>query len=227
MADPLPILFLSKTDAWCGHARDLATALFGARLEAHSGSVGDPLPAVTPRRRLAAILSFLSPWILPKSLIDQAELALNFHPGSRDYPGIGCYNFALYEGVAEYGVVCHHMDARVDTGAIVTEERFAVMPGESVETLKLRSMVVMLELFHRVATAIARGEPLPRAARTWSRKPFTRAELNALGEITPEMPEAEIRRRVHAMTYPGYPGAQLRLGAQLFSAPAPGRKPLA
>lgn len=220
------VLFLAKLDAWSDHAEQLARILFGDRLTVARGRVGDPFPELA-HERYAAVLSFLSPWIVPAWALERADLALNFHPGSCDYPGIGCYNFALYEGAEDYGPVCHHMAARVDTGAIVDERLFPVAAEETVETLKYRTLVTMLGMFHDVVGRLAAGRPLPEGPRGWMRRPFTRKELNALGRITPDMPAEEIRRRVRAMTYPGFPGAAVELAGLQFAVAAPARPPLA
>ncbi|MBF0305825.1 MAG: hypothetical protein HQL41_09290 [Alphaproteobacteria bacterium] len=222
-----PVLLLAKPDRWSDDAERLARLLFGDRLVVARGRVGDPFPDLGTAPRFAVLLSFLSPWIVPAALLERAGVALNFHPGSRDYPGTGCYNFALYEGAALYGPVCHHMAATVDTGAIVDERLFAVAPAETVETLKFRTMVAMLALFHDIASRLAAGQPLPEAAGSWSRRPFTRREMNALCRIAPDMPAQEIRRRVRAMTYPGSPGPTVELAGVQFASPVPAREPLA
>lgn len=204
-----PILLLTKRDHWSQHAGALAQALFPDTLLWEQGTVGDALPASTHAPKFAAILSFLSPWIVPAALLEKAPLALNFHPGSCDYPGTGCYNFALYEEAAQFGSVCHHMLPKVDSGVVVDETLFPVFAHDTVETLKLRTMIAMLEQFHRVLSLVAAGSALPVHTRSWQRAPFTRNGLNALCEITPQMDAAEQQRRIRATTYPGYPGPYL------------------
>jgi len=227
MSETSSHLLLCKRDDWSGRAVDLATALFGERLRVERGNVGDPPPAALAEVGGGVILSFLSPWIVPAEPLARAALALNFHPGSRDYPGIGCYNFALYEAAREYGPVCHHMTARVDRGAVVAERLFPVFAEDTVETLKLRTMVSMLDLFHDILSRLRSGAPLPETGRSWTRDPFRRRDLDALCRITPDLPADEIRRRVRATTYPGYPGAAIELGGVRFAAPVPARAPLA
>jgi len=223
---PRRILF-TKQDDWSAHAAALGRAILGASLEVRSGVNGDPFPADLPAGRYGAVISFISPWIVPASLLGRADLAINFHPGSREYPGIGCYNFALYEGAGEFGAVCHHMAPAVDTGPIIAERRFPVLAGETVESLKLRTMIEMLALYHDMLTAIAAGRSLAPSGTTWSRRPFRRKELNDLARITPDMPPEEIRRRVRATTYPGFPGPHVEIGGVVFRAEVPDRDPLA
>jgi methionyl-tRNA formyltransferase len=227
MSGPRRHLLLTKKDPWSDRAAALGGVLLGDGLAIRSGVNGAPFPDDIGDGRFDTVVSFISPWIVPRALLDRAAVAINFHPGSRDYPGIGCYNFALYEGAAEFGAVCHHMAEKVDTGALVAERRFPLGAAETVESLKLRTMVVMLALFHDIMTAISLGEALPRASATWSRAPFTRKQLNALTRITPDMPADEIARRVRATTYPRFPGPAVELGGVTFRADVPDRDPLA
>src|SRR5262249_3704768 len=144
------------------------------------------------------IVSYLARWIVPGPLLARAAIAINFHPGSPEYPGYGCNNFAIYEGAAQYGVTCHHMAPRVDTGAIVTVKRFPVLPEDDAGTLLARAYDYQLVRFYEIAARIVRGEELPRAAETWTRKPFTREQFGELGRITPDMSQDEIARRTRA-----------------------------
>ena len=221
------IVLLAKTETFSRLARLVAQVLFGERLKSFLGTVGDPLPEELVASRPAVLLSFLSPWIVPQALLDQSSLAINFHPASVDYPGIGCYNFALYDKVTEFGALCHHMLAKVDTGIVIEERRFALLPSDTVESLKLRTMVTMLAMFHDICTLIATGAPLPESARQWTRRPYTRRNLNALKVIDPEMPAEEIARRVRAGTYPGHPGPSVTLAGHTFYYPVPNRDPVA
>lgn len=221
------IIFLSKDTLWGREAEKLVQSFFLGECACFLGISGDPLPDLLKVKKNYVILSFLSPWIVPKAVLDKADLALNFHPGSTDYPGIGCYNFALYEGAKCFGVVCHHMAPQVDRGAVVEERLFEILPHESVETLKLRSMVELLSMFHGILGKINASTPLPKSDAQWTRKPFTRKQLDQLCEIAPEMDEAEVRRRVRATAYPGYPGAAENVPGAAESAARPDREPFA
>ena len=226
-ADADPILLLTRKSSWSDQIIGLARLVFGERLRVMRGERGSPLPESVYSERYRAILSALSMWVVPERLIERAGVAINFHPGSTEYPGIGCYNFALYDGAREYGVVCHHMLPRVDSGSIIEERRFPVFPQDTVESLKYRSLVVIANLFHDMICRIACGQPLPVSAATWKRRPYTRKELNELGRITPEMPAEEVRRRVRAMAYPNYPGAFIEVHGVRLEVPGESREPLA
>lgn len=221
------VLLITKVDRFSKDAQAVAQTVFGDRLTVitavEPSAPVDRIKSIRPR----ILLSFLCPWVLPKDLLEASELAINWHPAPKEYPGIGCYNFALYEGAQDYGAVCHFMAPKVDTGAIIEERRFPILEHDTVETLKLRTMITMSAMFADfVCKPLTDWKPQSCGA-VWTRQPFTRAQLNSLSLIDVDMPEGEVRRRIRAMTYPGYPGAYVVLGGQKFFYPTPQREPLA
>lgn len=196
------LLFLGKTDdADCARALEYCQSHFRPVVFC-LGHWGDALPEAARQWNGDHIISYLSRWVVPPELLLRAtKAAVNFHPASPEYPGIGCINFALYEGAAEYGVTCHHMAPRVDTGGIIAVRRFPVLPEDDVASLLRRTYEVQIALFHEIAGLMAEGRELPVSGERWSRPPFTRREFNELFEITPDMSKAEIARRVRAVSY--------------------------
>jgi methionyl-tRNA formyltransferase len=224
---PVDVVVFSKSDEFSQRAIQIARVAFGGQLVCFSGKFGDPFPEDVGPIKADIILSFLCPWVLPKSILEKAAIALNWHPASTDYPGIGCYNFALYHGVTEYGATCHYMAEKVDTGGVVEERRFPVFDSDTVETLKLRTMVTMTSMFHDTVCRLASGWKPPLCGASWSRRPFTRREFNELSVIDATMSADEVKRRIRATTYPGYPGPHVVVGGEKFILPIPDRKPLA
>lgn len=181
------------------------------------GMKGDPLPTAIRNWEGDYLVSYLAPWILPQRVLDKARVAaINFHPGPPEYPGIGCYNFALYDRVPTYGVVCHHMAAHVDTGEMIAVRRFPLFPSDSVVSLAKRSSAHLLLLFYEIMSRVLKGEPLPRSEESWQRKPFTSTEMYELFRLTPDMSDEEVQRRIKAAEYPGWPGAYVELAGQRF-----------
>ena len=221
------VLLITRNTVWCDYAVELARLAFGDNLEVARGEAGEPFPERLKGRQYPALFSFLSLWVVPDSVLARSEVAINFHSGPREYPGVGCYNFALYEETREYGAVCHHMVREVDAGPIIVERRFPIRDEESVESLKFRTMIELMPIFHEIVTLVAGEKSLPRANVNWSRPAFTRKQLDELGTVTPDMPNDELHRRLRAMTYPGYPGLRVRIGDVEFETPAPDRKPIA
>jgi methionyl-tRNA formyltransferase len=192
------VLFLGKAnDAHTGRAAGFCRLNF-AEVSAHVGKWGEPLPGPARAWTGECIISYLSRWVIPADLLERAEIAINFHPGPPEYPGYGCNNFAIYEGAREYGVTCHHMAARVDTGAIVAVKRFPVFASDNAGTLLARAYDFQLALFYDILGRMIRGEPLPVSSERWTREPFTRKQFEELERMTPDMTREEIARRKRA-----------------------------
>ena len=166
------------------------------------GKWGDPLSDEIRRWEGDTIISYLSRWVVPEELLSRAKkAAINFHPASPEYPGIGCNNFALYENAKEYGVTCHHMASKVDTGRIIAVKRFPVYPEDDVAGLLKRTYENQIALFFEIAQWMADGKELPVSSEKWTRPPFTRKQFNDLFIIKPDMSKEEIARRVRAISY--------------------------
>lgn len=192
------VLFLGKADDAHVERAVAYCRLLCANVRVCLGNWGDPLPPEAEAWHGDIIISYLSRWIVREPLLKRARLAINFHPGPPEYPGYGCNNFAVYEDAQAYGVTCHHMASRVDTGPVIATLRFPVFPADNAATLLFRSYEYQLVLFYDVMGRIGRGEPLPKSPEQWTRKPFSRQELVALRKLAPGMDRAEVARRVRA-----------------------------
>lgn len=171
-------------------------------MTAYLGQWGDCLPEDVKWWSGDYIISYLSRWVVSEYLLKKAKIAsINFHPASPDYPGIGCINFALYDDAKEYGVTCHHMDASVDTGAIIAVKRFPIFATDDVASLLTRTYDYQLVLFYEIMSLILEDKALPVSKERWMRKALTRKEFNALMRITPNMSQQEIAKRVKATSY--------------------------
>lgn len=218
------LLFIGKRDDFYG---DRALDFIRCHFPDHRvwlGRRGDPFPGDTVAWEPDYIVSYLSPWIVPAAWLARARrAALNFHPGPPEYPGIGCTNFALYHGARTFGVTCHHMAPRVDTGAIVAVSRFPVFEEDSVHSLTQRCYAHMLSLFYAILSDVLQGRCLSVSGESWQRQPYRRAELDALCRLTVDMPREEMVRRIRATTYPGAPGPCLEVhGVGFLVSPSPG-----
>jgi methionyl-tRNA formyltransferase len=194
------ILLLTKTDSCCREIQRIAKDS-KEEVVIIEGERGQPLP--NKKWKGDFIISFLSPWILPKKWLTRARVSINFHPGPPKYPGIGCYNFALYNKEKEYGVVCHHMLSKVDSGKIIKVIRFPINKVNSVYGLKNKTMKYLAKLFHEIWRCIISGAPLAQSQETWLKKPYSRRDLQALCRITKDMDEEEIKLRIKSTYFPG------------------------
>ncbi|MFI5130474.1 MAG: formyltransferase family protein [Chitinophagales bacterium] len=180
------------------------------------GDRHDKLPEEVLNWKGDLLISFIGSWIIPESLLQQASYAaINFHPGSPEYPGTGCTNFAIYNGEKEYGVTCHHMKTMVDTGNIIAVQRFPISEDDTVFGVTQQCYRQIETMFYELMDCILQGKPLPVSSEQWKRKPYTRKELNELCYISPDMPPKEVERRIKATTY-RWPWAYTKIGDRTF-----------
>ena len=181
-------------------------------IKIYEGIRGEPFPKEAYDDTSDILISYLSPWIIPKEVLNKTKLwNINFHPGSPEYPGIGCFNFAIYNEDAQYGVTAHLMEEKVDTGKIIGVKKFALLPSDSVYSLSLKSYSYMLNLFFEIIDFILLNNDLPPCNEKWARKAYTRKELEELCKINLTMTKNEIQRRINATNYPNMPGAYIEL----------------
>jgi phosphoribosylglycinamide formyltransferase-1 len=80
---------------------------------------------------------------------------LNVHPSLLPaFPGLDAVGQALAAGVEETGVTVHFLDSGVDTGPVIVQERVAIAPDDTAESLYAR----IREVEHRL---------LPEAVRLY------------------------------------------------------------
>jgi methionyl-tRNA formyltransferase len=130
---------------------------------------------------------------------------LNFHPAPLpDMRGIGGYNVAVLEGMSEWGVSCHFVDAELDTGDLVEVERFPIDAATATAlSVDLESQEHLFELFRRVMRRALADEELPRTPQGEGRY-VDRDEFESLRRVRPG---DDVERKLRAFWYPPYPGA--------------------
>jgi methionyl-tRNA formyltransferase len=210
------VLFLGKNDNdFAEKAANFIRSHFKNPL-IFKGSRFDKLPPEVLEWKGDLLISFISSWVLPERLLQNASFAaINFHPGSPEYPGIGCTNFAIYNGEKEYGVTCHHMKATVDTGNIIMVKRFPIKEDDTVFSVTQHCYTMIESSFYEIMDCILQGNPLPSSAEQWKRKPYTRKQLDELCYIDPGMSEEEMEKRIKATTF-DRPWAYTRIGKREF-----------
>jgi phosphoribosylglycinamide formyltransferase-1 len=81
---------------------------------------------------------------------------LNIHPSLLPaFPGLEAWRQAVEAGVSESGVTVHLVDAGMDTGPILRQERVAVLPDDTPETLHARLQAAEHRLYPATIAAYA------------------------------------------------------------------------
>lgn len=181
------------------------------------GEIGDEFPTHLLDKKFDYVISYISPWIIPKEILENSKVAaINLHPGPPEYPGIGCTNFAIYSQEKEFGITVHHMAERVDRGEIIMVKRFPLFDSDTVWDLSQRCYIYIYVAFIELIQKIITSQPLPFSEEKWVREPFTRKDLNELCRITGEMSNQEVLRRIKATSFPNMPGAFIELYGKKF-----------
>ncbi|MGH2804828.1 MAG: formyltransferase family protein, partial [Thermoleophilaceae bacterium] len=146
-----------EPDAWTRDEQrlDLAAARHRLPLVGEAELYSDPPAGVD------VVISFLFWNLIREPLLSLGRIGcLNFHPAPLpDFRGVGGYNVAVLEGLPEWGVSCHFVDAGFDTGDLVEVERFPIDPArETAFSLDLASQERLLGLFERVMERLLAGE---------------------------------------------------------------------
>jgi len=198
---------------------DLAAERRGLTLvgdEALYAAIEDPAAAAIDLEGIDLVLSFLFWKRIRRPLIEHARIGcLNFHPAPLpDVRGVGGYNVAVLEGLAEWGVSAHFVDERFDTGDLVRVDRFPIdTTSETALSLDIRSQEHLLGLFRDVVDRALAGEELPRAPQGEGRY-VTRAEFETLRRVRGDDPPELTERRIRAFWYPPYDGATIEVGGR-------------
>ncbi len=198
----MKILFVGKKfDKYAEEASDYLLRAF-PESEIFFVSRGDKIPEKIINWSGDYVFSYLSPWIIPKKILQSAERhCINWHPGPPEYPGIGCTNFAIYNREKFFGITCHHMLEKVDTGSIIEVRRFPVLDTDSVYSITQKCYSSIICSFYDIVDTIRAGKKIPKSDLVWTKKPYTRKELNSLSKIDLNMTIEESERRIKATTY--------------------------
>jgi phosphoribosylglycinamide formyltransferase 1 len=100
----------------------------------------------------------------PRTLSAFPARILNTHPallpkfGGQGMFGDRVFEAVLAAGESESGASVHLVDAEYDTGAVVSQARVPVLPGDTVESLKARVQACEREAVVKTLAAIASGE---------------------------------------------------------------------
>ncbi len=117
--------------------------------EALAGAIGEFHPDLVVSAGFMRILG-------AAVLADFPDRIINTHPALLPaFPGAHAVRDALAAGVAETGCTVHVVDAGVDTGPVIRQERVPVQPGDDEATLHERIKSVERRLLVDVVRAIA------------------------------------------------------------------------
>ena len=154
--------------------------------------------------------------ILPKSILDLPRFGcVNVHTSLLPkYRGAAPIQHALLNGEAETGVTIMKMDAGLDTGDILTQQKTAIHTRDNSQTLHDRLAEIGAGLLVSTIPDLISGKTQPRAQPSEG-VIYAPKIKKGDGQIDWAQPAATIWNRVRAMV--PWPGAFTRLPEQLHS----------
>ncbi len=151
------------------------------------------------------IVSFRNFYILKNNLIKRAKYAaINFHPSTPNYRGMGCINFALFDNKKNYGSTAHLIDEKIDHGKIINVTRFKIKKKFSLQTLlkkthdnMLRQAINIFEILkgnpNKLNSLIAKSKK-----ERWSKKVSTREDMEDFYEVEKTITYKNLLRKIKA-----------------------------
>lgn len=103
---------------------------------------------------LAGYLRIIGPTLLQA----YPQRIINLHPSLLPaFKGLHGISDAFFAGVKETGVTVHFIDEGLDTGPIIAQEKVAIAPGETLESLEEKIHQVEHQLYPQVLEKLAKG----------------------------------------------------------------------
>ena len=174
------------------------------------------------KRKYDYIFCFRSFYILKKDLISKAKIAaINFHPGPPNYRGIGCLNYAIYEGANLYGSTCHIIDEKIDNGKIIDVKKFKLSKKYSVDDLQKITYTVMLKQAKEIIKNLSINKKylnekiMQNKKFQWSKKIKNRKKLDKFYEIKINDTKSNIEKKIKA-TYTNLYKPFIKLHGYIF-----------
>ena len=157
------------------------------------------------------VVCYLSKQILKSIFLSRTKkLNINIHPGPSKYPGIGCFNFALYNNEKTYGAVAHIINERIDNGKIIKEIKFRINRNYDVSKLANTTYKNMIFLTKDIVKMIKKNN-ITISNTKWKRKAYTRNDLNKLAEIKINYSKKKILKILKCLYMSGKPSPYIYL----------------
>jgi UDP-4-amino-4-deoxy-L-arabinose formyltransferase/UDP-glucuronic acid dehydrogenase (UDP-4-keto-hexauronic acid decarboxylating) len=129
--------------------------------------------------------------------------SFNVHPGPLPaYAGLHSVSWAIYNGERTHGVTLHHMEARVDAGAIVFQETFPITEIDTGLTISSKCARIGVQLVIRLLGALEQDPGLlPRIEQDLRVRSYFGATVPRGGRLDWDSPAAGIVDFVRACDY--------------------------
>ncbi len=151
------------------------------------------------------IFCFRSYYILKKEFLKKCKkAAINFHPGTPKYRGIGCVNFALLNNEKYYGCTAHIINQKIDNGKILSVKKFKVRINDNVQSCLEKTYKLMFKQAKITINLLLKNENnLARLIQKnkrikWSKKITTKKDLEKIYLIKKNISKKDFSKQIRA-----------------------------
>ena len=103
---------------------------------------------------LAGFLRLLTPWFVER----WNRRLINIHPSLLPaFKGLNTHARVIAEGAKDHGATVHFVVSELDSGPIIAQERIAVLPGDTPDSLAARVLAVEHRLYPLALERVAAG----------------------------------------------------------------------
>ena len=165
------------------------------------------------------LFSFLNPVFIKKNIRKKIKkISINFHPGPPEYPGYGCYNFALLDTVNSYGCTAHEINGKIDNGKIIDVRRFKF----KYKNINLEKLIKLAHknsffLFKKIINQIINHNHVKiKKNEKWEKKAYTKYEFEKARKINLNDSLVNILKKIKAFSYKNYETVYLEIRGRKY-----------
>jgi len=165
------------------------------------------------RKKYEYLISFLNPIYIDSKIRKKIKKnSFNFHPGPPEYPGFGCYNFALLNNTKFYGSTIHLMNDKFDNGKIISVKKFKItQKNMSLGNLILKTHKNLLDQGKKFILELKNEDIKIKTKYRWSRKAFTKKQFEKARQIKFNDSKLNILKKIKAFSYKNYDNVYIKL----------------
>ena len=169
-------------------------------------------------KRYDYLISFLNSIYINKSVRKKIKInSINFHPGPPEYPGFGCYNFALLDRVNFYGSTVHIINDKFDSGKIIDVNKFKISYKKfNLEKLISKTHRNIIKQAKDLINIIQNKELKIKGNFKWKKKAYTKKEFEIAREIKLNDSKENLLKKIKAFSYKNYESVYINFKGSKF-----------
>lgn len=163
------------------------------------------------------LLSILYPFYINENLINKIRYkSINFHPGTNQFPGFGCYNFAILNNAKFYGCTAHLINKKFDSGRIIKSTKFKISNNIKLKNLIKKTHQKLFVLFKEVMSMLIKND-INFSNKKWHRIAYKKSDFKRSMIIDLKKDSLTVvEKKIQAFDLPGYEGSYIKFKNYIF-----------